>query len=89
MSLKRARTRNLTNARHVEGLLPDLHPGTYENIEKASDTVIEEWLDVHVEFLVRLLTLTPRPTVKLSMGALDVCWPDIPRGMSAAFAQCC
>ena len=89
MSLRRTRSRNTARPPDLQELLDQLYPGNADQLQPGCDLSVEAWLERHVEFTVRLLSVTPRPTIKLIKEALDYKYPDIPRGRAASFADMC
>ena len=88
--LNMGRARNEANVDDVDRLLREVYPaGGSLQLERAADSSVEEWLDVHVEFVVRLLALTPRPTSSLLKSALTQGFEHVPIGRASAFAGIC
>ncbi len=81
------RIKNEAPVAQVQSLLKELYPTTDERDLRAVDGTDALFLASHVEFVVRLLRVTRRPTVKILQAATELtfeCDPGLARSFASA-----
>ena len=81
-----ARAVNSATAQSVAPVVSDIYGPTGAKLAEGTFGTLEEYLENHIEFLVKLLALTPRPTATLLKEAITMALPDVTPGVVSCYA---